>query len=438
METFFMDFLVASYNIVNIIILIWFLKSFFVENKSRRQIRNILLTIIAIISIGLNILFSDFIFSLLLSLTIYYAIGIVFFEGKLQSKLVVSVFYVIFSFISELLAAVLLSNIFGDVVVEVRENILYMFLGGVTSKLILILLIQSLVRSRVRNRWKVSIKAWMITMTIPLLSILLSITTIYEPIIAGEFSVLSVLACLAILYINIITFYLFDNIIVQVNDLNQYKIREHALILKQEQYKTIMEADEQIKKIRHDMMGHLIVLRGYYSEKKHDKAIEYINQLHKQLNLGVRKVISGNIVVDAMINNRKALMDRMNIKYSDSMAIPTELNIRDVDLSIVLGNLINNAIEACQRLEEIEKEIVLNLMYKKQNLFIEIKNTYNIDSVRMRSGKYISSKTNRGHNVLGTGLENIEEVIDIYNGVFQIELQNDFFIAKAMIPDKEI
>ncbi len=418
--------------------MIWFLKSFFIENKSRRRIRNILLIIIVIISIGLNILFSDYIFSILLSLTIYYAIGIVFFEGKLQSKLVVSVFYVIFSFISELLAAVLLSNIFGDVVVEVRENILYMFLGGVTSKLILILLIQSIVRSRARNRWKVSIKDWMIIMTIPLLSILLSITTIYEPIIAGEFSVLSVLACLSILYINIITFYLFDNISVQVNDLNQYKIREHALILKQEQYKTIMEVDEQIKKIRHDMMGHLIVLRGYYAEEKYDKAIEYINQLHKQLNLGVRKVVSGNIVVDAMINNRKALMDRTNIKYSDSVAIPTELNIRDVDLSIVLGNLINNAIEACQRLEDIEKEIVLNLMYKKQNLFIEIKNTYNIDSVRMRNGKYISSKTNRKHDVLGTGLENIEEVIDIYNGVFQIELQDDFFIAKAMIPDKDI
>lgn len=262
----------------------------------------------------------------------------------------------------------------------------------------------------------------------------MSIISVYGPIVEKRFSIMQVLFCLLLLYINIITFYMLDNIIVQMADIGQYKLREYFLLMNQEQFKAKIETYEQIRRIRHDMIGHLVAIRGYHVKRKFDKALEYMDQLHQQIGFASNTIISGNTVVDALINNRMVLMDEKDIECYQTVVIPDELNIQDVDLLIVLENMINNAIEGCERSGNEVREIMLEMKYKNQNLFIEVKNTYNPEQIQERKGKFISAKEKRENH--GIGIGNIEEAVEKYNGLFEVELQEYYFVAKAMIPDK--
>jgi signal transduction histidine kinase len=389
---------------------------------------------IALVSVVLNIIYKGVFFSLLLSLGIYFGICVTIFKGKVQSRLLASVFFMIFSLFSELLAAALISLIFGDIVIEARENSYYMFLGGISSRLVLLILIRTIIYNRHKKKWQISNKSWLIIMTIPLISIAMSIISVYGPIVEKRFGIMQVLFCLLLLYINIITFYMFDNIVVQMADIGQYKLREHMLLMNQEQYEAKMETYEQVRRIRHDMIGHLVAIRGYHIKKNFDEALEYIDQLHEQISATGNAIISGNTVVDALINNRIVLMEQKGIECHQTVVIPDELKIEDMDLAIVVENMINNAIEGCERSGKEVREITLGMKYKNQNLFIEVKNTYDPDQIRKSKGKFMSTKEKIENH--GIGIGNIEETVEKYNGLFQVELQEYYFVAKAMIPDK--
>lgn len=231
---------------------------------------------------------------------------------------------------------------------------------------------------------------------------------------------------------------MFDNIIVQMNDLGQLQLREGIWKLQQKQYKEKLEAYGQVKKLRHDMVGHLITLRAYLSGGKYEKIAVYIDQLHDQISIGVSETISGNSVIDVIINHKKASISQMNIEYNEDVTLLGELNIQDMDLVIIFENILNNVIEACERTMKTTKEIQLIVKYKNSNLLIELKNTYDVNTIKERNGEFITSKKNISEYEHGIGLANIKDIIDKYQGVFKVDLQEYYFVAKAMIPDKKI
>lgn len=142
-----------------------------------------------------------------------YFIGLSFYNGKWQIKLIISVFFVVFSIVSELITTVMFGLIFDASIIGVRENPMHLFLGGVVSRFLLILMVETVVKFSNKNASEVSSRSWLSIMPIPLVSILLVVSVVYESIVNNVFSANAVIACLAIFYINLISFYLFDHII---------------------------------------------------------------------------------------------------------------------------------------------------------------------------------------------------------------------------------
>ena len=121
------------------------------------------------------------------------------------------------------------------------------------------------------------------------------------------------------------------------------------------------------------MVSHLIVLDVYLGENEVDKAREYIRNLNKELDFNQRGNISSNIVVDAMINNRKARALAAGIEFKHEILIPQKLQIDDMDICVDLGNILTNAIEACQRIpENQEKSISISMKYKREKMNIQL------------------------------------------------------------------
>ena len=401
---------------------------------------NLLIFLVGFIGIGLtvvlNTLFEGLLASLILTYMFYFFIAHLFYIGKRHIKAVECGFIVLFSFITEILTAFLFATVFGNEIQHVREDLMHLIFGGVVSKLLLMMILEMIIRYRDRNASKISLGSWLLIISIPVISIFLTATNVYEPIYQNEFNAISGFSCLAILYINIIAFYLFDSIIVQINESNRFKFREEQMLMQQEQYQSIIEGYNQVKRFRHDMLSHLITLKGYLQQNQPSEAEEYLGKLSGELDLKRRGLISNNVVVDALINNRKTRAVKEGIEFETEIVIPREFKIDDMDLCIVLGNALNNAIEACTRLKDnqIEKLILLKMKYKRNYLLIELSNSYDISTIKKSEGRFLSSKITLGKESHGIGLGNIDAIVEKYGGTFQTELLDEMFVLKIMIP----
>jgi sensor histidine kinase regulating citrate/malate metabolism len=165
--------------------------------------------------------------------------------------------------------------------------------------------------------------------------------------------------------------------------------------------------------------------------------VKYIHKLNEELDYDKRGVVSNNVAIDALISNRKSKAVNEGIKFEAEIMIPKKLKIDDMDICIVLGNALNNAIEACRRItdEQVDKQIVLKMGYKQDHVLIELKNSYNPDTIKKRNGRFLSSKLYRKSDEIGIGMENMEGIIEKHEGVYQIDLKEEMFVVKIMLPD---
>ncbi|WP_341876819.1 GHKL domain-containing protein [Defluviitalea saccharophila] len=433
------DLLLLVNNTVGLFLVIRFLNHLLDKRdieKIRRRWEKIL---ILIVSVTINILVENLGVSLLWGIIIFFLVGDLFYQGKKHVKLVVAIFIVVFSFAVELTTAVLSGLLFETSILDVRNNVMHLFLGGIISKLLLMLLVEVIIRFRRSNASKISLGSWLLIISIPIISIVLAVISVYEPMINNSASNMSILSCISIIYINLIAFYLFDNIITQIDENHQIRLREEQLLLQQYQYKNIISGHNKVKMIRHDMLGHLIAIDGYLTNNKIEEAKSYIKKLHNELDFSRQGILSENVAVDAIINNRKTIAKELGIEMNHDIMIPQNMKINDMDICVVLGNALNNSIEACQRIgEDIQKYINLKMRYKKEVLLIDVRNPYNIDTIKVRNGHFVSSKPFRRKEEIGTGIGNIKAVAEKYNGLCETEMLSDVFVLKVMIPDKII
>ena len=133
---------------------------------------------------------------------------------------------------------------------------------------------------------------------------------------------------------------------------------------------------------------------------------------------------SGNLAVDALINYKNIIAREKKIAIHLESQIPAELPYESTDLSVILGNLLDNAIEATEKLE-VEKDIFVSLMYRKERLLIKVRNPYTGGLKKDRAGNYISEKKDRENH--GIGLKSVRKVVEKYEGVMEIHTENQIF-----------
>jgi|GEM_PF-884087 len=437
MQNYLMNIIIMMNDVVGLFVALRFYNNILMKKKMSEKRKTIGLVIILLTEIIVNITVEKSGILLLVSFVVFFVVANLFYLGKVYVKLIVATFIVVFSFLMELVAALLIVAVFGNVMQDIRQNMMLLFLGGVISKILLLLLVEIIIRFKRRNASQVTLRSWLFIISIPVFSIVLSFTNVYEPILKNEFSYVYVVSGISILYINIIAFYLFDSIVMQMTENNLVRFREKQLLMQRDQYENVIDGYNQVKKVRHDMLSHLITLDGYLGRNQYHEAVKYIHRLNEELDFDKRGVVSNNVAIDALISNGKSKAVDEGIKFETEIMIPKKLKIDDMDICIVLGNALNNAIEACRRItdEQVDKRIVLKMRYKKDHVLIELKNSYDPDTIKKRNGRFVSSKLYRKSDEIGIGMENMEGIIEKHEGVYQIDLLEEMFVAKIMLPD---
>lgn len=159
--------------------------------------------------------------------------------------------------------------------------------------------------------------------------------------------------------------------------------------------KSIVEQKKMMEEFhlqKHNLVNELIVLKNGIETNDEEKVISNLNRIINDFNISESISYSGNSTVDALINFKYAVAKEYGIKFLMKIHVPNELPIDQCDLGVVLGNTLDNAIEATKDCEVNEKTIEISMGIKKEACVLLIKNPYEHKLLLDRNGNLLSTK----------------------------------------------
>ena len=176
----------------------------------------------------------------------------------------------------------------------------------------------------------------------------------------------------------------------------------------------------------HDYKNHIIVLTQWAKEEKLDDIKKYLQNENQLLEQKMFYIKTGNSVIDTIVNTKQNIAEKYKIVFMVNINLPPSIIIGDMDISSILGNLIDNAIEASK--EEKEPYVEINIKQEKSFLIFNIKNKctkeYNIDEIKT------SKSDSKFH---GIGLKSVRKTVNKYDGRMTADIINQEFIVSILI-----
>ena len=189
------------------------------------------------------------------------------------------------------------------------------------------------------------------------------------------------------------------------------------------------ESVERANSMRHDMKSHLAALKGIINNNGDRKATDYLDTLLEDVAESALISDTGNVAFDSIVNYKLKDAARENIKLETRLSLPATMNVQTPDLAAILGNLLDNALDAVARVDD--KRITLRTEHNKGNLFIKVENTFD-GEVAYAGGKEKSLPATRKPGG-GHGLRNVRRAVEKYNGYMDISHEGNVFSAGVLL-----
>ena len=306
--------------------------------------------------------------------------------------------------------------------------------GNVISKLCMLLL--SILIShymKAKNSPEISLRYFLVVLLVPASSIYIMHNIFIIAAVYDEFSKFSAFASLMLLFVNYVVFEIYDWMSrdAVVREQNRLYVQQLELCSRQAEERESLYLE--IRRLRHDMKNYLSCLLGAVQtgEKKEAEML-----IQGMLNNGISNKVSevsrsGNIVVDSLVNYKHDLAEKEGIMFEANVFIPVSLPFQSGHLAVVLGNLLDNALEACRGVPEVQRYIKLDISYVKEMLQICIRNSYHATHRKDSSGRYLTTKKDTLYH--GIGLSSVEQAVSCYHGEMTAEgTGNEFRVSVVM------
>lgn len=187
----------------------------------------------------------------------------------------------------------------------------------------------------------------------------------------------------------------------------------------------------QMRGWRHDYHNHLQTMKAHLALGQTRELSEYLDKLDHDLTSVDTVIKTGNVMIDAVLNSKISLAVSKKINVDAKATVPSEIKISEVDLCVIIGNLLDNAMEAClKQPNEAERFIRVYIGILKGQLYISVSNS--VGGEIKKSGKtYISTKDAFSH---GFGLMRVDKIADKYSGYINRQNEDGVFATEVMLP----
>lgn len=306
--------------------------------------------------------------------------------------------------------------------------------GSFISKMCMLLLSVIISHCIKDNHYsEIPLKYFLIVLLIPVGSIYIMHHIFLIAAVHSEYAMFSATASFLLLIVNYMIFEVYDWISRDAELREQNRLYAQQLELCSQQAEERESLYLEIRRIRHDLKKHLTILLEMVRIGQINETEEYISQLLDD-GIGDRPEEvsrSGNIVVDSLINNTYALAQKYNIHFNINVLVPATLPFESGHLAIILGNLMENALEACREIKEGNRFINLDISYVKEVFQLSIRNNYQKKRKKDNIGHYLTTKDDNIYH--GLGLSSINHAVAYYQGQVEIvDNDNEFQVIVVM------
>lgn len=187
----------------------------------------------------------------------------------------------------------------------------------------------------------------------------------------------------------------------------------------------------QMRDVKHNMKNNLISLLAYAEKGECEKMIDFINEVMEEGRLKTFKVATtGNIVIDSLVEYWKRTAEKEEIEFQSELSIPMEMQFKGADISLILGNLLENAVEGAEKAEK-RKYIKLSVKYDRKNLLITVENSYGGKLKRVKDELKTTKVDTANH---GIGLASVRRAARKYKGtVFIDDTVSKCFLVRVVL-----
>lgn len=412
-DTYHIIYLLANFFLIFVVHR--FMRVFFEHRKYKRILGILAYSFYFIMTTLVYLLIDIPLITLITNLITMFIISLTY-EASLQKRIIYVVYMYLFMAAAEIIAAAMTGYINFSVFSqgEFRDTF-----GLIVARIVAYcetLLLENIKLTR-KGR-NISWISWLASIVIPISTLIL------EVIIANQTNLTKVEAVgsVSLLFaVNIIAFYLYDSLAENYIKKSKLALLQKENELCSRQCEIMQSSTEDLQAFRHDMSNQLIILNHLLEEGKNEEARRQLDQLSRFIKGKVIYSTSGNTIIDGLVNYKLQSVASENIKVETEIVVPEQLNIDIADFVTLLGNLLDNALEALKKVDWEQRILRIKIVFSQERLIGRITNTY-CGEIHQKDDKILTSKKEKQKH--GYGLSNVEKIIKKYNGYMEIDYAN--------------
>lgn len=355
-------------------------------------------------------------------------ISFLLYDGKKRDRVVFLVAFSILLTLSDILSAFVLSWVQERAPFLTGDSFFFRLLNFELPYLIelaAVLLLGVFIRRKAEH---IAFRYWMMLLAVPAIAIIT--LTVFQFALESipdnrEVHTYIYISAAGLLFITVLVFALFSKLQNQLTVMQDNHEMKMQLELQRQSAKKMENAYNHTRALRHDLKNHLHALGGMLTKGDNDGALKYIQTMQSDLEDAAYFSVTGNSAVDAILNEKllTAQRHRINLRFD---AVPLQnTKAKPMDLCIILSNALDNALEACQKIQDIQTRTVsLKIREESDFLLICVQNPVS-EPPKRYGNRFLSDKKDRENH--GVGLRSIRSTAEKYNGEFLAECKENVF-----------
>lgn len=279
---------------------------------------------------------------------------------------------------------------------------------------------------RIKETENIPRSYWIAVFLMPLSSIFIVLTVLTNE----SLSQIGIFVNLLLIFIiNFMAFFLFEKIIRFLNDEKERQIALQKNAYYEKQLDLMDFSLKNTRSLRHDIKNHLATIYTSLNSGYVEQTQKYIEDVMK-VYITNNGIVSGNFAIDSILNFKSQEANQNGINIVFDIDIPANISIQPYDAAIILGNLLDNSIEAVIKSDVTDKKVNCNIRFNKGVMLINIKNNFDGNIVH-KGDEFITTKKDK--EMHGLGLKNVRSSVDKYNGSMDINHNNDIYEVDIML-----
>ena len=362
-----------------------------------------------------------------------YLFSLLFCRGSHYKKFFVVILCLVILAFSDVLSYALVYLFFeAHVSTQLTAESMDGLIGIALSKTLCFSIYAAIQRMARHRKGKLDLKSWIPLLVVPVVSTV-TFMMVMEYILEVDsekiHAPLVLVTTMGILFMNVLVFFIYARLQETAEAKQQLSLMRQQAAMQSKHYSEIESAHTSTQAIWHDMNNHMTVLSTFIQNNDMEHIRAYVEEIGKTIHELVLPSRTGNAVLDALLNEKYRMAEKMGIHMELTLQKLPEKVVSPMDLCIIIGNALDNAIEACQKVKT-DAFIKIRIERLSDNLSIVVQNSAIGNPVRTREFK-TTKKDAANH---GFGLRNIKNALERNDGFFDLGMENGVFKFSAIVP----